>query len=122
MIAIVLASLALQQSAATDDFRNRQRVASEALTAHAQVEPADWSCADPLIARNYNQRIDARQLALRIADECTRPYRARSTNNDANRILEGMERTTYGYGVEVFQANIEGRIQQARRRDAIKLN
>lgn len=122
MIAALLAALIVQDGASLDQFRDRQRAATEALTPHTPVEPADWVCANPLIARNYSQRVDTRQLALRIADECTRPYRARPMRTEGDRIFENSERTTYGYGVTIFQGQIEQHIQQARRRDAIKLN
>ena len=86
------------------------------------VDPADWECAQPLIDRNFRRDIDAEQLALRIADECTRPFEPRQINDEADRVFEGMARTTYRYQTSTFKLDIEQRIQQARRRVAIPLD
>lgn len=91
-------------------------------SAMANAEPADWRCADPFIERNYGQRVEARQLALRIADECARRYVPRPIITDADRHFETMDRTTYNYRLASFQFEIEGKIGEARRRSAIKLN
>jgi hypothetical protein len=86
------------------------------------VDPENWECARPLIQRNHMQRVEARQLALRIADECARPYRPRPIRNDVDRTFESQERLTYTYRAQTFGYEIEAAIQQARRAEAIKLN
>ena len=40
----------------------------------ANDDPADWGCADPLIAKNWMQRVGDVALAARIKDECVRPF------------------------------------------------
>ncbi|WP_409019522.1 hypothetical protein [Brevundimonas vesicularis] len=91
------------------------------------ADPADWACAEPLVQRNYSRTIDARDLALRIADECVRSfeYRHRALAGEAEvaaSIMESQARTLYSYRQSIFVSQIEGRILQARRRDAIPLN
>lgn len=91
--------------------------------------PADWGCAEPLIERNYSRPIESRQLALRIADECVRPYEPRPAPSEAEgaspeaaQIFDSLDRTHYGHLLSIFVSEIEGRILRARRREAIPLD
>jgi hypothetical protein len=122
MIAILLAVLIAQDGPALDQFRDRLQAASDSQAAYTPVEPADWVCANPLIARNYSQRVSSQQLTLRIADECVRPFRARPIQSEFDRHFVQSDMLAYTYAVSIFQSEIEQRILQARRRDAIKLN
>lgn len=81
----------------------------------------NWACAGPLIEKNYQQPVASRQLALRIADECTRPYRPESTPGPAGELLEQMRRNLHQTQASTFILDIDSRILQARRRDAITL-
>lgn len=90
-------------------------------TAASANEPANWTCAEPLIQRNYNRSVEAKPLALRISDECAAPYQSRPIENEPDRALEALERTTYGYRLLTFQSEIAQRIQQERRRRDIQL-
>jgi hypothetical protein len=107
---------------ALEQFRADQAAAAARIASPNPVDPADWECARPIIQRNHMQRVEARQLALRIADECTRPYRPRQLRTDADRVFESQESLTYTYSAQTFVYEIEAAIQQARRADAIKLN
>lgn len=82
-----------------------------------QQEVANWACADPLVERNYRRNIDAEQLALRIADECARPFAGHRHQSTAS-----MEETTYLYRLGAFRLEIQGKIETARRRAAIPLD
>ncbi len=121
-------ALSASQTAAQEQFRADQRAAAARLAQHRAVEPADWSCADPLIQRNYQSRDDrgvvypVSELSARIADECARPYAPRPISSDADRIFEAQERTIYGYQRSTFGYEITAKIEQARRRDRIRLN
>jgi hypothetical protein len=84
-------------------------------------QPADWSCADPLVQKNYAQRVPVRDLARRIADECAVPYRPRPIQKSSDEVFESMEQTTYRTKAEIFVLDIESKILKARRRDAIPL-
>lgn len=86
-------------------------------SASATSEAEDWACATPLIEKNFMQPVKADELARRIADECTRPYIAASSQP----VIEGNERLLYSYKVQIFTLDIEARIAQARRKDAIVL-
>ena len=119
MIGVALA-LALSQDPMAA-FRADQQAAQDRY-AHDAVEPANWECADPLISRNFGQSVDSRDLALRIADECARPYRARAVSDPASRLFKQQEKTVYSYQLQTFQSEVEIEIQQARRRAAIHLN
>lgn len=116
-VAIVL-TLATSPDALAS-FRAQQSVEQDRYEA---VNPENWTCADPLIARNFSQSVDPKDLALRITDECARPYRARPVNDTPSRAFEERERLTYRLQLEVFQLDVEAKIQQARRRATIKLN
>lgn len=89
---------------------------------HTSVAPADWSCAEPLIQRNYSRSVEPMMLALRIADECARPYRARPVRTDVERAFEQRERLNHTLGVRAFESEIEERIWRAKRRDTIPLH
>jgi hypothetical protein len=91
--------------------------------------PADWQCAQPLINRNYARSVDARELALRIAEECARPYSAlprRSVapggSEQAESIFGSQDRAIYRDRLTIFVSEIEDRIDRARRRDALPLD
>ena len=89
-------------------------------------DPSDWNCAQPLIERNYRHPAKAVELAHRIADECVRPYAPRrwaieEASPEAGEIFESGDRTLYATRLGIFVLQIEGRILQARRRDAISL-
>ena len=80
MIVVALAlALTAPQTAAQDRFREDQRAAAARLNQHTATEPANWSCADPIIQRNYQSRNErgviypAAELGARIADECGLP-------------------------------------------------
>ena len=130
MLITVFLTLALTgpQYTAQEQFRADQRAAAARLTQHAATDPADWSCADPIIQRNYRSRDDrgiiypASELGARIADECARPYSPRPIREDVDRNFETLERTTYGYQRQSFLYEIIAKIEQARRRDRIRLN
>lgn len=83
---------------------------------------ADWACATPYIERNYRQKVDPRQLALRITDECAVPYRASLATSKADETIQMLEQRTHMTNREIFALDIERRIQVLRRKDAIKLN
>lgn len=102
-------------------------LAVQAAPLEGSVDPTDWACAEPLVQRNYSRTINARDLALRIADECVRPfeYRHRALAGEAEgaaSIMESQARTIYGYRQSIFVSQIEARILQARRRNAIPLD
>lgn len=126
-LALIMA-LSAPQVAAIEQFRADQRAAAARLPQHTAVEPADWACADPLIQRNYQSRDErgviypASELSARIADECARPYAPRPIRSDADRTFELQERTIYGYQRSTFGYEITAKIEQARRRDRIRLN
>lgn len=84
----------------------------------AADNPADWQCAQPFIEKNYTQKVEARELALRIADECARPYTPRRSAGDPD---GSMARTIYNYSLTSFRLEIESRIMALRRREAIDL-
>jgi hypothetical protein len=84
-------------------------------------DPADWRCADPLIAKNYSQPVASHQLALRIADECLRPYPAHQIASPADEIVNQLGQSTYRAQSATFVSDIEARILQARRKDSITL-
>ncbi len=129
MIVVALAlALTAPQTAAQDRFREDQRAAAARLNQHTATEPANWSCADPIIQRNYQSRDErgviypASELGARIADECARPYAPRPILTDADRMFETNESTTYSYQRSTFTYEIIAKIEQARRRDRIRLN
>ena len=129
IFALALAmALSTPQTAAQEQFRADQRAAAARLTQHTAVQPADWSCADPLIQRNYQSRDDrgviylASELSARIADECAQPYAPRLISSDADRSFEIQEHTIYGYRRSTFGYEITAKIERARRRDRIRLN
>lgn len=128
VIAVALTLVApFQEPLALQEFRARQREAAAAVQSR-EIEPADWLCAQPLIDRNYSRPIDSVQLALRISDECAKSYAdmpARAAmageSEQAASIFEAADRTLYSQRLRLFVLEIEGRILQARRRDAIAL-
>lgn len=129
IIALALTmALSAPQAAALEQFRADQQEAAARLPRHTAVEPANWACADPLIQRNYQSRDDrgvmyrVPELSARIADECARPYAPRPIRNDADRTFEVQERTIYGYQRSTFGNEITAKIEQARRRDRVRLN
>lgn len=90
---------------------------------------ADWTCAAPLIARNYQRTMPladrfvlAPDLAERIADQCARPYTPRPLVTDADRFFESNERTLYAYDRIAFRREILDRIDEAKRRQTIPLD
>lgn len=92
---------------------------------------ANWECADPLIQKNYMQVVPAKQLALRIADECSIPYRPGpplaggqvpfSNEELFKRHTEHYRKMEYSADYSLFLSIIEERILKARRRDEIPL-
>lgn len=119
----MLAALATAANAQPQNTIERFRAGqADALSAPDPGQPGNWECAQPLIQRNFRQQVDSEQLALRIADECTRPYRPRPIRNEADPIFESRERLSYTYRAQTFRYEIEAAIQQARRREAITLN
>jgi len=81
---------------------------------------ADWNCATPLIQKNYAQAVDSRQLALRIVDECARPFRPIDPAN-AEATYEAARRQAYSYSLQTFTSEVELSILKARRSEAIRL-
>ncbi len=84
---------------------------------------SDWKCATPLIAKNFAQRFDARQLALRISDECARPFRSDNAHDtsDLGRTLKQSEEMTYLLQRQTFMFQIESEIYRLRREKTIPL-
>lgn len=127
VVALTLA-LTLPQTPALERFRAGQRAAAAGMTQHTATDPADWSCADPLIQRNYQSRDDrgviysASELSERIAEECARPYVARPIRQSADSTFEAQERLTYTYRRSTFGYEVTAKIEAARRRDRIRLN
>lgn len=121
MIAVVLILALIAQDDALATFRAQQQAVQDRY-AHEAVEPANWECADPLISRNFGQSVQAEDLALRIADECARPYHARTVSDPASRLFEQQDKIAYRYQLQTFQSEIEIKIHQARRRATIHLN
>ena len=126
---LLIAAAALSLSAtnalpqdAMASFRAGQAAAAARMAMSEAIDPANWECARPIIQRNFNRDIAADQLALRIADECTRPYVARPIRSDIDQTFESQDRLTYTYRQQTFVLEIEARIQQARRLAALKLD
>jgi hypothetical protein len=88
---------------------------------NSSKEPANWACAIPLIQKNYMQKIDTRQLALRITDECANPFVWISDSTFDDSTLRIMNENTYRIKLELFSKDIEAQIYKARRKDEIQL-
>jgi len=92
-----------------DRFRARQREAAAAFE-RANPDPGDWACARPLIERNHKRRdVGAASLALRIADECTRP------------LQPGANAVIHATAARNFAIEIESAIYAARRKADVVL-
>ena len=83
-------------------------------------DAANWSCATPLVEKNYRQPVDSKQLALRIADECAVSYRPIDPATPDHPV-EGTRKLSHTYSLQRFTAEIETAILKSRRRDAIQL-
>lgn len=86
----------------------------------ANDDPADWGCADPLIAKNWMQRVGDVALAARIKDECVRPF-VEDTSQPIE-VLRIQKRTIYLQSSRLFQAEIQAKILARRRKRDIPLN
>lgn len=84
-------------------------------------KPADWNCAEPLVRKNYQQRIDSRQLALRIADECARPFMHSEPGASRSDVLRRLEEAVYEGELNLFIGEIQSAINKRRRADTIPL-
>lgn len=83
---------------------------------------ADWECALPLIEKNYREPYPSEVLALRIRDECARPYAPPApVTPRAYELLESTARTTYTVERRTFGYEIESEILKARRKDLVPL-
>lgn len=98
-------------------------LAAASASAQGDDNPAaDWSCADALIAKNYSQPFKARELALRIADECTVPFTPSNDPTIAQQpLLQAYDRQIYDTQKLTFVYQIATDIERRRRKDAIPL-
>jgi len=76
----------------------------------------------PLTNKNYMQKFDARKLALRITDECAKPFLWISKNSEIEDVLRIQNESIYRVKIEKFAKDIESQIYKARRNDEINLN
>ncbi len=83
---------------------------------------ADWLCATPLIQKNYSQPIEAKDLALRITDECARPYEAPDDQTYAlSEAYRVQDKTIYSLEQQTFTHDVQTEIERRRRANAIHL-
>lgn len=87
-------------------------------------QAADWPCARPLISKNFSQPYKSHDLALRISDECARPFHYRPTPDmspDAAESLRSGAFNVYLIYRNVFVVQIQNEIERARRERDIPL-
>ena len=70
------------------------------------TEPADWSCAQPLIERSADSPLPAGQLGKSIALVCAVPYRPRSLHTKEDKSRERVEQSYYKYAFSVFEGAV----------------
>ena len=82
----------------------------------------DWPCASNLIKKNYSRPIKVDDLASRIADECTPPFKPEiEAHNDSDRAFEKLREASYGLDKAIFANEILTDIRRLRRVKAIRL-
>ncbi|WP_156340057.1 hypothetical protein [Sphingomonas sp. Leaf17] len=80
-----------------------------------------WKCATPLIQKNLNLKVNSRDLALRIFDECRVQYHKPSAETSGDPVALKEYQDDYYYYVGVFVTNVEKDIERRRRARDIPL-